>query len=59
MGGLTDALWQLFASDAPGARELRNRGLTLVNHLSPLKRWLTARALDRKPWLPESPRKSV
>ena len=46
MGRLTDTLWQLFASPAPAARELRNRGLTLVNHLSPLKRWLTARALD-------------
>jgi 2-polyprenyl-6-methoxyphenol hydroxylase-like FAD-dependent oxidoreductase len=46
MGRLTDGLWQLFASPAPVARELRNRGLTLVNHLSPLKRWLTARALD-------------
>ena len=46
MGRLTDSLWQLFASPAPAVRELRNRGLNLVNHLSPLKRWLTARALD-------------
>ena len=45
MGRLTDGLWQLFASSAPGVRELRNRGLTLVNHLTPLKRWLAARAL--------------
>jgi ubiquinone biosynthesis UbiH/UbiF/VisC/COQ6 family hydroxylase len=46
MGQLADGLLHLFAHSAPGVRELRNRGLTLVNHLSPLKRWLTARALD-------------
>ncbi|WP_280154550.1 FAD-dependent monooxygenase [Piscinibacter sp. XHJ-5] len=46
MGQVTDGLLRLFAHSAPGVRELRNRGLTLVNHLSPLKRWLTARALD-------------
>jgi 2-polyprenyl-6-methoxyphenol hydroxylase-like FAD-dependent oxidoreductase len=46
MGQLTDGLLQLFAHPAPAVRELRNRGMTLVNHLSPLKRWLTARALD-------------
>lgn len=46
MGRLTDGLLQLFAHPAPVARELRNRGLTLVNRLTPVKRWLTARALD-------------
>lgn len=46
MGRLTDGLLRLFADDAPAARELRNRGLTLVNKLSPIKRWLTARALN-------------
>ena len=46
MGQLTDALLHLFAHPAPVARELRNRGLTLVNRLSPVKRWLTAKALD-------------
>jgi 2-polyprenyl-6-methoxyphenol hydroxylase-like FAD-dependent oxidoreductase len=46
MGQVTDGLLRLFADDLPLARELRNRGLTLVNHLSPLKRWLTARALN-------------
>lgn len=46
MQQVTDGLLQLFASEAPAVRELRNRGLTLVNHLSPVKRWLTARALD-------------
>jgi len=45
MGRLTDGLLQLFSSEAPAARELRNRGLTLVNRLGPLKRWLTSRAL--------------
>jgi ubiquinone biosynthesis UbiH/UbiF/VisC/COQ6 family hydroxylase len=43
---ITDGLMQLFAHPAPAVRELRNRGLTLVNQLTPLKRWLTARALD-------------
>lgn len=46
MGQVTDGLLRLFSSSAPGAAELRNRGLTLVNHLSPLKRWLASRALD-------------
>ena len=46
MGQVTDGLLSLFADEAPALRELRNRGLTLVNQLSPLKRWLTARALD-------------
>ena len=44
MAQLTDGLLHLFASPAPLARELRNRGLTLVNHLTPLKRLLAARA---------------
>ena len=46
MGQVTDGLLRLFADEAPLARELRNRGLGLVNGLSPLKRWLTARALN-------------
>ena len=45
MAQLTDTLMHLFAHPAPLARELRNRGLTLVNHLPPLKRLLTGRAL--------------
>jgi len=40
MGQVTDGLLHLFASQQPLVKELRNRGLTLVNHLSPLKRWL-------------------
>lgn len=45
MGHVTDGLLHLFASPWPLAKELRNRGLSLVNGLSPLKRMLTARAL--------------
>ena len=43
---VTDGLLELFASPAPWLRELRNRGLNLVNRLGPVKRALTARALD-------------
>ena len=46
MGHMTDALLHLFASEQPLVKELRNRGLSLVNHLPPLKRFLTARALE-------------
>lgn len=46
MGQLTDGLLHLFAGQQPPLRELRNRGMGLVNRLPPLKRWLTARALD-------------
>ena len=46
MGRVTDGLLGLFSHEAPALRELRNRGLSLVNRLSPLKRWLTTRALD-------------
>jgi 2-polyprenyl-6-methoxyphenol hydroxylase-like FAD-dependent oxidoreductase len=46
MGQVTDGLLQLFAQPAPAVRELRNRGLDLVNRITPIKRWLTARALD-------------
>jgi ubiquinone biosynthesis UbiH/UbiF/VisC/COQ6 family hydroxylase len=47
MSGVTDALQLLFAHPSPMARELRNRGLGLVEHLPPLKRWLAAEALGR------------
>ncbi|OYT89656.1 MAG: 2-octaprenyl-3-methyl-6-methoxy-1,4-benzoquinol hydroxylase [Burkholderiales bacterium PBB6] len=46
MARTTDGLWQLFAQNPPGLRELRNAGLSLVEHLPPLKRWLVGRALD-------------
>jgi 2-polyprenyl-6-methoxyphenol hydroxylase-like FAD-dependent oxidoreductase len=45
MGQVTDTLLQLFASQQPMVRELRNRGLSLVNRLPALKRFLTGRAL--------------
>lgn len=46
MARLTDGLLHLFATEQPALRELRNRGMTLLNHFAPLKRLLTARALD-------------
>ena len=42
---VTDGLLQLFADPQPVVRELRNRGLTALNAVPPLKRWLTGRAL--------------
>jgi ubiquinone biosynthesis UbiH/UbiF/VisC/COQ6 family hydroxylase len=47
MGELTDALQRVFASDAPALRGLRNQGMSALNHLAPIKRWLTARALGQ------------
>jgi 2-polyprenyl-6-methoxyphenol hydroxylase-like FAD-dependent oxidoreductase len=46
MGRFTDGLWQLFAQDNAALKELRNRGLSLVNRLPPLKRWLASQALQ-------------
>jgi 2-polyprenyl-6-methoxyphenol hydroxylase-like FAD-dependent oxidoreductase len=46
MGQLTDGLLHLFASDVPVLRELRNRGLSLVNGMPPLKRLLASFALE-------------
>lgn len=45
MTELTDGLLHLFAHPDPLVRELRNRGLGLVDRLGPVKRWLTGRAL--------------
>lgn len=45
MGELTDGLQRLFAQSSPAARSLRNRGLDALDQLTPLKRWLTQRAL--------------
>jgi 2-polyprenyl-6-methoxyphenol hydroxylase-like FAD-dependent oxidoreductase len=45
MAGAVDGLWQLFSTSAPGLRELRNHGMTLVDQLGPLKRFLVSRAL--------------
>jgi 2-polyprenyl-6-methoxyphenol hydroxylase-like FAD-dependent oxidoreductase len=47
MATLTDGLLRLFAHPAPWARELRNRGLGLVEAAAPLKRWLASRALGQ------------
>ena len=44
MGRLTDGLFELFAHESTAVRSLRNRGLTLLDHLSPVKRMLAARA---------------
>ena len=45
MALVTDSLLHLFAQPQPVLRELRNRGMGLLNHLTPLKRALTRRAL--------------
>jgi len=45
MGELTDALQRLFAQDSSVVRSLRNRGMDALDQLSPVKRWLTQRAL--------------
>jgi ubiquinone biosynthesis UbiH/UbiF/VisC/COQ6 family hydroxylase len=45
MGLVTDGLLHLFASPAPLVRELRNRGLGLVNRLAPIKQLLAGRAI--------------
>ncbi|MDT7834462.1 FAD-dependent monooxygenase [Aquabacterium sp. OR-4] len=47
MALVTDGLHHLFAQDQPVLRELRNRGMTLLNRLAPIKRLLTDQALDR------------
>jgi 2-polyprenyl-6-methoxyphenol hydroxylase-like FAD-dependent oxidoreductase len=44
---LTDGLLRLFAHPAPWAKELRNKGLGLVEAAAPLKRWLASRALGQ------------
>ena len=46
MALLTDGLLHLFAQPQPALRELRNRGMGLLNRLAPVKRLLTRRALD-------------
>jgi len=45
MGHVTDGLLQLFSSQQPALKELRNRGLNLLNALPPVKKLLTGRAL--------------
>ena len=43
---LTDGLLRLFSQPQPGFRELRNRGMSLLNRVAPIKRALVQRALD-------------
>ena len=43
---VTDGLLHLFAQPQPGIRELRNRGMSLLNRIAPIKRALIQRALD-------------
>lgn len=45
MAQVTDGLLHLFASEQPLVKELRNRGLSLVNRLPPLKRLLAGGAI--------------
>ncbi|HEX6721958.1 MAG TPA: 2-octaprenyl-3-methyl-6-methoxy-1,4-benzoquinol hydroxylase, partial [Burkholderiaceae bacterium] len=46
MSRLTDALLHGFAADNRWLRELRNRGMGLVDRAAPVKRWLAAQALE-------------
>jgi 2-polyprenyl-6-methoxyphenol hydroxylase-like FAD-dependent oxidoreductase len=46
MGLVTDGLLQLFSNNDPALRLLRNQGLGMLNHLSPLKRWLGNGAIN-------------
>jgi len=46
MSRLTDALVHGFASREGWQRELRNRGMGLVDRAAPVKRWLAAQALE-------------
>ena len=43
---LTDGLLRLFSQPQPGFRELRNRGMSLLNRVAPIKRALIQRAID-------------
>ncbi len=46
MAGVTDGLLKLFARDQGPLRELRNRGMGLLDQMTPVKRWLAGHALD-------------
>jgi 2-polyprenyl-6-methoxyphenol hydroxylase-like FAD-dependent oxidoreductase len=45
MSSVTDGLLHLFAQPAAPLQALRNQGLSVVERLGPLKRWMAARAL--------------
>jgi 2-polyprenyl-6-methoxyphenol hydroxylase-like FAD-dependent oxidoreductase len=47
MARLTDGLLHTFAHSQPLLRELRNHGLTLLNHAPAAKRWMVWQALGR------------
>lgn len=49
MGELTDALWLGLTQAPPWARRLAGQGLLAVDRLSPLKRWLSQRAMGKLP----------
>ena len=46
MAGVTDSLWSLFAHESALVREVRHRGLQVMERLGPLKKALTAHALN-------------
>lgn len=46
MAGITDGLLHLFAHQSLTSRELRNKGLTLLQHLPLIKRRLIGQAID-------------
>ncbi|MBV9890172.1 MAG: FAD-dependent monooxygenase, partial [Rhizobacter sp.] len=46
MRQMTDGLLRLFAASSAPIRELRNNAMGLLDRVSPVKRWLAARALD-------------
>jgi ubiquinone biosynthesis UbiH/UbiF/VisC/COQ6 family hydroxylase len=48
MNGVVDGLWQLFSRPQAPLAELRNHGLSLVNQLGPVKRWLARQAFDAR-----------
>jgi 2-polyprenyl-6-methoxyphenol hydroxylase-like FAD-dependent oxidoreductase len=45
MGALTDGLWAGFTQAPPWARQAAAQGLSVINQLTPLKRWLSRRAM--------------
>jgi len=45
MGAVTDGLLHLFAAPQPWVQTIRQQGMRALDQLSPLKQWLTARAL--------------
>ena len=45
MSQVTDGLWHLFSQSHPLLRAARNRGMSMMNRLTPIKRALTRRAV--------------